>query len=594
MALFQELQRRKVFRVAIAYAIMAWLVMQIGDTMVPALHLPEWSSSLLAFFLILGFPVAMFFAWAFELTPDGLRRETEMVQQKSNRTLMGEKLNRTIFIVMILALGYFALDKFVFTTTSEIRPGVSTIIESDRNIPANAAIVHKSIAVLPFVNMSSDQEQEYFSDGLTEELLNLLAGIKELKVAARTSSFFYKDKLDTIPLKEIARQLQVTHLLEGSVRKSGNTIRITAQLINADTGFHLWSETYDRQLDDIFAIQDEIAAAVTESLRITLLGEIPKAKVLDSKSFELTLQGRYLFNRRNEGDLQRALELFEHATELDSNNAAAWVGMSPLYIWLFDPPDLARARSAVEKALQLEPDNPEAHIRMGRVLFREGKRQESMASYDHALELGPDNPLVLSVFAGLMLFSGELETAIEFSKRALAADPLHVTNLSNIAGFLIQLNRVDEAEIYALKAMDLAPLSPASLTKLAVIRLLQGHPEETIELVSTLGGAQVAAYGGDRKLFLTAMAQFTIGSLQASNRALEAYRQDYGEENPSEMAKLHAWRGEVDQAFEWIDKVFIADPNLSKPWFDHPFLYNLHDDPRWVDLMARWPGQEVN
>ena len=273
----------------------------------------------------------------FELTSDGLQLDSEVKQQSAERARSDRKLNGVIFFLLTLALVYFMADRFVFTQTHPASPSVDITQQSEPEPGITGGAVQNSIAVLPFVNMSSDTEQEYFSDGLTEELLNLLVGIKELKVAARTSSFYYKDKLDSVPLLEIAKQLEVTHVLEGSVRKSGDTIRITVQLIKTDDGFHLWSETYDRELDDIFALQDEIAAAVTGSLKVTLLGEAPKTKKLDAKSFEMALQGRFLFNRRSQGDLQRALELFQGAVELDSSNSLAWVGMVPLYLWLFDP-----------------------------------------------------------------------------------------------------------------------------------------------------------------------------------------------------------------------------------------------------------------
>jgi TolB-like protein len=299
MSLIKELKRRNVFRVAVAYGVVAWLLIQVGATLEPAMHLPEWTDSILAFFLLLGFPIAMFFAWAYELTPDGLKRDGDIAPDAGERAVASQKWDRLIILLLVLALGYFAVDKYFITESAIESAGLNPdAAETD----ALTGVSSKSIAVLPFVNMSSDPEQEYFSDGLTEELLNLLAGIDDLKVAARTSSFFYKNKVEDIPMREIAQQLEVAHILEGSVRRDGNQIRITAQLIKADDGFHLWSETYDRTLDSIFVIQDEIAAVVVDQLKITLLGELPHAKVVNTESLDLTMEGRYLFNRRQEGD----------------------------------------------------------------------------------------------------------------------------------------------------------------------------------------------------------------------------------------------------------------------------------------------------
>jgi TolB-like protein len=255
VSFFAELKRRNVFKVGIAYAIVAWLLLQVSDTLVPALHLPEWFNSGVAFVLIIGFPIAIILAWAFEMTPEGLKKEKDVDRSQSMTNVTGQKLNNAIIGVLVLALVYFVVDKFVLDPGRDAAQIATAVQDShdQQPEPIEPANSDKSIAVLPFVNMSSDQEQEYFSDGLSEELLNLLAKIPELRVAARTSSFSFKGQSIEIP--EIASRLNVDHVLEGSVRKSGNQIRITAQLIQADNGYHLWSETYDRQLDNIFQIQ---------------------------------------------------------------------------------------------------------------------------------------------------------------------------------------------------------------------------------------------------------------------------------------------------------------------------------------------------
>ncbi len=279
MSLFKELKRRNVFKVAIAYIVVAWFVLQVADVVLNNITAPGWVFKVLMLFVALGFPFAMIFAWAFEMTPEGLKRESEVDRSQSITPVTGKKLNLLITGLLVLALGYFAYDKFVLSAGRDAAL-VEATTQAATNTPAPAAQetleVEKSIAVLPFVNMSSDVEQEYFSDGLSEELLNLLAKIPELKVASRSSSFQFKgEKFD---LKDVAQKLDVAHVLEGSVRKSGDQLRITAQLIKAEDGYHMWSETYDRPLDNIFAIQDEISAAVVEALKIELLGEAPKSR----------------------------------------------------------------------------------------------------------------------------------------------------------------------------------------------------------------------------------------------------------------------------------------------------------------------------
>ena len=590
MSLIRELKRRNVFRVTAAYLITAWLVMQVGDTMVPALRLPDWSASLLAFFLILGFPIAIFFAWAFELTPEGLKRDEGTQGQNENRVRADRKLNHSILVVMTLALGYFVLDKFVFTHSDLAETTVSSLGSSKDEQQKSPEISSQSIAVLPFVNMSSDPEQEYFSDGLTEELLSLLAGIKELKVAARTSSFYYKDKVESVPLTEIAKQLEVAHVLEGSVRKSGSTIRITAQLIKADDGFHLWSETCDRELDDIFAIQDEIAAAVTSSLKITLLGEAPRTKVLNTESYELTMQARFLFKRRKEGDLQRALELFERATQLDPDNAAAWVGLSPLYLFLFDPPDNNRSLEAAKKAVELSPENPEARIRFAGALSRAGDQTQSRQEFQKGVQLGQDNPYVLSSMAGMAGFFGDLDKAIELLTRAVALDPLYIVNLGNLSSYLVLAGRIDEANDLAMKVLNLEPTSPQGLESLAEIRLLQGAPKEALKLMQQITEVDRPGTFFGRHDQFEAMIHFSLGDESASDDSLNRFKQKYADENPSEIAGICAWCGQTDEAFGWLEHALEIDPNRSFQETWSPYLESLHQDARWQHLMTRWVG----
>ena len=257
----EEIQRRNVTKVALVYIIAGWLTMQVVDVMFPALNLPEWMISAVAAFILIGFPFALIFAWAFEMTPEGIKREKDVDRDTSITPATGQKLNRTAMIILVAAVGFLLLDKFVLQLGEERSPATEQIMTEAR----------PSIAVLPFVNMSDDEANEYFSDGLSEELLNLLAKIPRLHVAGRTSSFQFKNTNQD--LRVIGQQLNVANVLEGSVRKSGTRLRITAQLIDTENGYHLWSETYDRDLTDIFAVQDEIASNVVDALKVTLLGE---------------------------------------------------------------------------------------------------------------------------------------------------------------------------------------------------------------------------------------------------------------------------------------------------------------------------------
>ena len=332
MSFFAELKRRNVVKVSIAYVVMAWLVMQVTDIILNNVEAPSWGFYVIVLLLGIGFLFAIFFAWAFELTPEGIKREHEVDRSQSITPQTGKKLNLMITGVMALALAYFAYDKFVLASGRE-----SAAIESAMEVATSQALTEnltsgetaaapgKTIAVLPFVNMSSDAEQEYFSDGISEEILNALAKVKELQVTGRTSSFAFKGQ--NKDLRQIGEALGVENILEGSVRKSGNTVRITAQLIRVDNGFHLWSETYDRELDNVFAIQDEIATNILQHLKATLLeGEETTviAARANPEAYELYLLAKQRMYERTGPTIESAADLLDRAIAIDPDYAPAY------------------------------------------------------------------------------------------------------------------------------------------------------------------------------------------------------------------------------------------------------------------------------
>jgi len=322
MSLFEELKRRNVFRVGIAYIVITWLLLQVADVVLNNIDAPGWVFRVILLVFALGFPVAVLFAWAFEMTPEGLKREKEVDRSQSITHSTGRKLDYVIIGLMGAALVYFTWDKFLGgagedVTVQSASPATAQLPDTMSNESAGASAnlqlatepASRSIAVLPFADMSPEGDQEYLSDGIAEELLNLLAQIPDLQVAARTSSFSFKGK--DVKIADVASELHVAHVLEGSVRKAGNRVRITAQLIKANDGYHLWSETFDRTLDDVFAIQDEISAAVVAVLKVHLLGEAPKSVEVDPEAYALYLQGRYFHERRSQTDWENSVKAFE-------------------------------------------------------------------------------------------------------------------------------------------------------------------------------------------------------------------------------------------------------------------------------------------
>ena len=295
MSLFEELKRRNVFRVGIAYLVLGWVVIQITDTVAPALNLPDWTLALVTWIGIIGFPFAVLIAWAFELTPEGIKREHEVDRSQSITHVTGRKFDFAIIGLLVVALGFVVWDAYL-SELDEVLV-TETPVEAIEPAPVEEALTATaSIAVLPFVNMSSDSEQEYFSDGLSEEILNLLTRISGLKVIARTSSFVFKGKNEDV--RTIGQMLDVSTVLEGSVRKSGERVRITAQLIDVSDGAHLWSETYDRTLTDIFAVQDDVAAAIIDALQIHVGANPTRGRPTDNaEAYALFLEARAAMNR---------------------------------------------------------------------------------------------------------------------------------------------------------------------------------------------------------------------------------------------------------------------------------------------------------
>ena len=433
LSILNELKRRNVFKVGIAYVIVAWLVAQVLQLVFESFGTPAWAIKTVLVLLATGLPFALFFAWAFELTPEGLKRESEVDRSQSIVTQTGRKLNLTITTLMFLALAYFAYDKFVLSEDREaalVEAATEAVLEQAPAKPAERTNTEKSIAVLPFVNMSSDPEQEYFSDGISEELLNGLAKIESLKVAARTSSFSFKGQ--NKPIGEIAQVLGVEHILEGSVRKSGSQIRITAQLIRVSDGFHMWSETYDRELVNIFAIQDEITESIVGELRVKLdvMARIATT-TSNPEAYQEYLRGRYYWNLRETPNLYQSIEHLKKATNLDPSYYDAWIALGEAWVllpvWEFNdakaPQQIESARLAVDKALTFNPKSGRAHSVMAYANTLELKWPEAFTNFDLAILYEPENATVWHWYGAALGTIGESDNALEAMRKASELDP---------------------------------------------------------------------------------------------------------------------------------------------------------------------------
>jgi TolB-like protein/Tfp pilus assembly protein PilF len=500
---FGELKRRNVYKVAVAYAIVGWLSIQIATQVFPFLEIPNWVVRLVIVLVAIGFPIALVIAWAFESTPEGIK-PTEAADAAGKRSRGGAWIY-IVLIGMALSVGLFLLGRY----TS--RSGSATV----------NAIPHQSIAVLPFANMSADKNDEYLSDGVSEELISTLSKITALQVKARTSSFAFKGKNEDI--QKIGELLRVSHLLEGSVARVGNKLRITAQLIQATDGNHVWSDTYDREMQDIFAIRTEVARKVADALKIRLLGE--DKKQLDKKPTEnieahnAYLLGHYYFQRRNLEDYAKAIGYFDEAIRLDPEYAVVYAERSEA--WTLRG-DLAgegktmwpKAVADAEKAVALAPELAEAHAALGWVrFFAEWKFDEGLRELKRAKELSPYNPTANDLLARVVVYVGELAEAEKYARQAVESDPLAATAQFNLGRILFAEGKLDEAEAAGRKVAELQPTAASAHRWQVFVAIKRGDGE------TALREAQLEPDPGFRRQLL-ALAHVVRGDRNAADAAL--------------------------------------------------------------------------
>lgn len=451
-SLFGELKRRNVFKVAVAYIVVGWVVLQVADTITPLMNLPEWAGSTLLFFMIAGFPIAILFSWIFELTPEGLKKQTEVDQDASITVGTGRKIDFIIIGFLVLAIGGLVWDR-----------------QNTSDAPVQTAEAEKtkaSIAVLPFVNMSSDPEQEYFSDGISEEILNVLAKTPNLHITSRSSAFQFKG--DDIHIPTVAKKLGVDHVLEGSVRKSGTTVRITAQLIQADGDKHLWSETYDRDISDIFAVQDEISAAIVAALKEKLGLEInvvnTKSVSINPEAFDHYLHGQQSFKLQTFASFDEAEVSFKAALAIEPSFQAARVALALTYQNQIgtgsrtDPALLDEAETLLNIVLAAEPNNARAYFTLALVEQERRNNAGREVQIKKAYSLNPNDADIITQYARMMWAElGEAKTRALFAD-AQMLDPLN-SNILYIKGgyFMLSLQAYDEAEAAFIRAFELSP-----------------------------------------------------------------------------------------------------------------------------------------
>ena len=572
MSLFSELRRRNVYRIAAAYAVAAWLIIQVVETIFPAFGFDDSTTRYTVIALMIGFVPAVIFAWTFEASPKGLRLDRGVDQHAPPDPRTHKRLDQIIIAVLVVAVTYFAIDKFVLSEYDSVSSA----------LPISATPIGGSIAVMPFVDMSPGSDQAYFSDGIAEEILNLLARVPELRVVSRSSSFAYRDR--NLSARDIAYELNVNYILEGSVRKQGDQLRITAQLIDALTDSHLWSGTFERAFDDVFAIQDEIAAAVIPALEVELLHELPVTTEADPDAYTHYLKCRHYYLQRTSSGLEAAVEHCKRSTELDSDYAPAWLTLASAYINqgesgqrdYIEAYELATA--AVDRAIEVDPELPFAHSARAWIAFNfERDYPNSAKHFRIARSLFPNSSVILANASVLAAHLGYLDDATAMVSRSIALLPSDSIAHSMRGIYLMRLGRLDEAEKDFSEALKLSPGSGYHSGNLALLRLLQGRPAEAIECAADIDDEP-------QRLSVLAMAYFDLGDRGASDVAIDTLHGGVADSFPLKTARAHAWRGETEEAFRWLD-LAVTEGHSIEGIKNDPFLSDLRADRSWQPLL---------
>lgn len=591
---FAELKRRNVYKVAVAYAVVAWLLIQAASIILPTFEAPGWTMKVLIAALTIGFPIAVVLAWAFEITPDGIVRAEDVLPNESITRKTGRKL---VGLTVALAVVAASLLAFQFLRSKSLNKASLSTTSVPAAPPATPAMPEKSVAVLPFDNLSGDPANAYFAEGIQDEILTRLTKIAELKVISRTSTQQFKSAPGD--LRQIAHQLGVANILEGSVQKSGDSVRVTVQLINAATDAHLWAEIYDRKLTDIFAVESEIAKTIADTLQVKLTGSeksaIAAQPTQNTEAYQVYLKGRYFWNKRTGPDLRKAIDYFNQAIEKDPRYALAYAGLADSYALLSGyaagtpqesfPP----AKAAAKKAIELDDTLAEAHTSLGMILsLFDWDVAGSIKEFERAIALNPNYATAHHWFGGVgpLLLAGESDRAIAEIKRAVELDPLSLIINADLGQGYLYLRRYDEAIEQLRRTLEID-------SRFYYARWTLG---QALELKGDVRAALVeykkAAELDDDPfvLGLIAQAHAKLGQRdealkilgQMQQLATHRYVPDYS------FALVHLALGERDNTLEWLERSYRARAGSDMAFIKvDPMLDPLRGDPRFEALVQK-------
>jgi TolB-like protein/Tfp pilus assembly protein PilF len=584
---FAELKRRNVVRMAGLYLVGAWLLVQVAGTVLPMFGAPDWLPRSIVILLAIGFLPALIFSWVFEMTPQGLKRDEDVAPEQSIAPQTARRMDRMIIGVLVLALAYFAFDKFVLAPRRVASPN-----------DLSSAINAKSIAVLPFENLSEDKANAYFAEGMQDEILTRLAKITDLKVISRTSTQHFKSSPDNLP--QIARQLGVAYILEGSVQKAGDAVRVNVQLIKATSDAHLWADTFDRKLTDIFAVESEIAKTIADSLQAKLSSSaehVLASRPTDNpEAHELYLKGRYFWNRRTGANLQKAVGYFEQAVEKDPKYALAYSGLADCHVLLPVYPELGsyprdempKALAAAHKAVELDDSLAEARTSLARALASDLQLSAAMSEFKRAIELNPSYATAHQWFGECLQSQGRVEEGLAELKRAQEVDPLSLVNNALVGFALETVGKSKEAIAQLRKTIEMDPNFANTHGLLGNVLENQGQLKEAVveyEKSYSLGADPIAAAQLARAYFLVgrkAEAQQLWDKLKALSErqyvpaySLALVQLAFGDKNAAIRSLKKSYQDHAP--FDSVDLGWIL--------IDHR-LDDLRTDPRFKQLIT--------
>jgi adenylate cyclase len=572
---FSELRRRNVFRVGIAYLAVAWLVLQVAETLLPVYGFTDLAIRNLVVILVIGLLIALVLAWVFEWTPTGILKETAAGASAQPAGKNNTRLDQFIIVVLVIAIALFSVDKFVLDPARDAAK-IEAASEKARADALVESFGDKSIAVLAFADMSPGGDQEYFSDGIAEELLNLLATIRELRVISRSTAFTFKGS--NASLKEIAEKLDVAYILEGSVRKAGDRVRVTAQLIDARTDTHLWSETYDRNLDDVFAIQDEISNSIVEELRVTLLDDGPTSQRIDPRAYELYLKARHIVHTSNMSQLREAQSLLNEVLAIAPDYIPALNELARLYYrvpkteGLSPEQNTAEIQALANRVIDIDPNGAAALIWQGWFAYMRNDLQEAANYYEKAMRVDPNDTNLLRVLVSFLTTINRPDEAIALGKYLLLRDPACAVCISNLA-FAYRVTGRHEESAQTLESL-LTWRAPVAYHywSLGVSWLGVGNPEKALAAFEQESVGNLGEMGA-------LMALHDLGRNEEFEARFTRFRNEVGD--AESIARIYAWIGDNDKAYEWLDKMIAEEgPDLLEA-IDTDLYAKIKSDPRW-------------